>query len=121
MSRTHRLLAIAYPPVDSLTPLLDGLRDLPIGVNRAMLRTIARVSLKPVTRDRLFWRDFYFRAIAALTRRELVARYALSADARDSLTSLYPDARVHTFQGAGHAMSAERRHEWAAVIAAFLT
>jgi len=215
LSRTHRLIAIAYPPVDTLTPLLDGLRDLldreginttdivggsfggliaqaflqrfpertrrvvlsatgpakparaasnakwtrvmgvlPVGVTRALLRTIIRVSLKPVTGDRGFWRDFYFRAIAALTRRELVARYALSADvdrhgppssaglqgwngavlilegdadkiahagARDRLKSLYPDARVHSFPGAGHAMSAERRHEWAAVIAAFLT
>jgi pimeloyl-ACP methyl ester carboxylesterase len=37
------------------------------------------------------------------------------------LKALYPDARVHTFPGAGHAVSAERRHEWAATIAAFLT
>jgi pimeloyl-ACP methyl ester carboxylesterase len=214
LSRTHKLIAIAYPPVGSLTRLLDGLRyvldresvdstdivggsfggliaqaflrrfpqrtrrvvlsatgpakparaasnqkwarvmgALPIGVTRALLRTIVRVSLKPVTGDRLFWRGFYFRAIAALSRDELVARYALSADvdrhgppspaglqewtgavlilegdadkiahagARDSLKSLYPGARVHTFPGAGHAISAERRHEWAATIAQFL-
>jgi len=41
-------------------------------------------------------------------------------DARDSLKSLYPGARVHTFPGAGHSISAERRQEWAAAIAAFL-
>ena len=84
-----------------------------------------------------------------LLREELVARYALSADvdrhgppspagrkewtgavdadkiayagARDSLKSLYPGARVHTFPGAGHAISAERRGEWASAIAGFLT
>jgi pimeloyl-ACP methyl ester carboxylesterase len=213
-SRTHKLIAIAYPSVDSLTRLLDGLRyildregidatdivggsfggliaqaflqrfpqrtrrvvlsatgpakperaasnetfarlvgRLPVGVTRAVLRTIVRVSLKPVTGDRAFWREFYFHAIAMLSREELVARYALSADvdrhgppspagrqewrgsvlilegdadriaqtaARDSLKSLYPDARVHTFPGAGHAISAERRREWAAAIAEFL-
>jgi pimeloyl-ACP methyl ester carboxylesterase len=42
------------------------------------------------------------------------------AGARDDLRSLFPDARVHTFPGAGHAISAERRGEWAAEIAAFL-
>ena len=127
---------------------------LPIGVTRALLRTIVRVSLKPVTNDRAFWRGFHFRAIAALSRDELVARYALSADvdhhgppspaglqewsgavlilegdadkiahagACDSLKSLYPVARVHTCPGAGHAISAERRDEWAATIAQFLT
>lgn len=127
---------------------------LPIGVTRALLRTIVRVSLKPVTGDRAFWRDFYFRAIARLSRDELVARYALSADvdrhgppspaglqewtgemlilegdadkiahgaARDSLKSRYSGARIRTFPGAGHAISAERRHEWAAEIASFLT
>ena len=215
LSRTHTLIAIAYPAVDSLTRLLDGLRYildregiastdivggsfgglvaqaflrrfprqtrrvvlsatgtakplravsnqkfaramglLPIGVTRTLLRTIVRVSLKPVTGDRAFWRAFYCGAIAALSRDELVARYALSADvdrhgppspaglqewtgavlilegdadtiahagARDSLKSLYPGARVQTFPGAGHAISAERRDEWAATIAAFLT
>jgi pimeloyl-ACP methyl ester carboxylesterase len=215
LSRTHTLIATTYPPVESLTRLLDGLRDildcegidstdivggsfggliaqaflrrfpqrtrrvvlsatgsaklsraasnqkwarvmgaLPIGVTRALLRAIVRVSLKPVTGDREFWRDFYFRAIAALSREECVARYALSADidrhgppspagllewtgamlilegdgdriaragARDSLKSLYPGARVHTFPGAGHAISAEQRHQWAATIVGFLT
>ena len=43
------------------------------------------------------------------------------AGARDSLTSLYPGARVHTFPGAGHAISAERRSEWATTIGEFLT
>jgi pimeloyl-ACP methyl ester carboxylesterase len=219
---THRLLAIAYPSVDSLTALLDGLRyildregidstdivggsfggliaqaflrrfpqrtrrvvlsatgpakperaasnekwarvmaRLPLGVTQALLRTIVRVSLKPVTEDRAFWREFYFRAIALLSRAELVARYRLSADvdrhgppspaglqewtglsratssglmlilegdadkiahsaARDNLKSLYPAARVQTFRGAGHAISAERRDEWAGAIAEFL-
>jgi pimeloyl-ACP methyl ester carboxylesterase len=215
LSGTHKLIAIAYPSVDSLTRLLDGLRyildregiestdivggsfggliaqaflqrfpqrtrrvvlsatgpakperaasnekfarnvgRLPVAVTRAVLRTIVRVSLKPVTGDRAFWREFYFRAISMLSREELVARYALSADidrhgppspagrqewtgpvlilegaadriahagARDSLKSLYPGARVHTFSGAGHAVSAERRSEWAATIAEFLT
>ena len=40
--------------------------------------------------------------------------------ARDSLKSLYPAAHVRTFPGAGHAVSAERRGEWAAAIAEFL-
>ena len=215
LSPTHKLVAIAYPPVDSPTRLLDGLRyildregidstdivggsfggliaqaflhrfpqrtrrvvlsatgpakpervasnerfarvlgRLPVGVTRALLRAIVRVSLRAVTGDRAFWRDFYFRAIAVLLREELVARYALSADvdrhgppspagrkewtgavlilegdadkiayagARDSLKSLPPGARVHTFPGAGHAISAERRGEWASAIAGFLT
>ena len=215
LADTHTLIAITYPPIDGLTPLLDGLRyildrhqigstdivggsfggmiaqaflrrfpqrtrrvvlsatgpakparavsnqkfarmmgRLPVGITRALLRTIVRASLRPVTADRAFWRGFYFRAIAALSPEELVARYALSADvdrngppspagleewtggvlilegdadkiahgeARDSLKSLYPRARVHTFPGAGHAISAERRDEWAGAIAEFLT
>jgi pimeloyl-ACP methyl ester carboxylesterase len=214
LSPTHTLIAIAYPPLDSLTSLLDGLRDildraqidstdivggsfggmiaqaflrrfpqrtrrivlsatgpakperaasnekftrlvarLPMGITRTLLRTIVRVSLKQVRADRAFWRGFYFHAIAALSRQELVARYALSADvdrhgppspaglqewdgsalilegaadkiahagARGSLKSIFPHARVHTFPGAGHAISAERRDEWAAEIATFL-
>ena len=32
----------------------------------------------------------------------------------------YPHARVHMFPGAGHAISAQRRDEWAAAIAEFL-
>ena len=222
LSDTHTLIAIAYPPIGSLTHVLDGLRHileregldstdilggsfggliaqaflrrfpqrtrrvvlsatgpakperaatnekfarlmarLPMGVSRVLLRTIVRASLRPVTTDRAFWRRFYFDAIAALTRDDLVARYALSADvdrhgppspaglqewtglsrasssgealilegdadkiahagARDSLRSLFPGARVHAFPGAGHAISAERRDEWAAAIAAFL-
>jgi pimeloyl-ACP methyl ester carboxylesterase len=126
---------------------------LPLGITRALLRTIVRVSLRPVSADRAFWRRFYFDAIAALTREELVARYVLSADvdrhgppspagrqewtgsalilegdadevahagARDGLRSLFPDARVVAFPGAGHAISAERRDEWAAAITGFL-
>jgi pimeloyl-ACP methyl ester carboxylesterase len=214
LSSTHTLIAIAYPPVDSLTALLDGLRyildrenldstdivggsfggliaqaflrrfpqrtrrvvlsatgpakperavsnekwarllgRLPIGITRALLRAIVRASLRPVKADHDFWREFYFRAIAVLSREELVLRYALSADvdrhgppspaglqewagamlilegdadaiahgaARESLKSLYTGARVHTFPGAGHAMSAERRTEWAAAITEFL-
>jgi pimeloyl-ACP methyl ester carboxylesterase len=214
LSRTHRLIAIGYPAVGSLTVLLDGLRAvldregidstdllggsfgglvaqaflrrfspltrrvvlsatgpaqperaasndkwarivgrLPIAITRGLLRAIVRVSLRQVTSDRRFWRDFYFRAIAAVSRPELVARYALSADidrhgppspgglpgwtsevliiegdadkiahasAQNSLRLLYPAARVHTFAGAGHAISAERADEWAAVIAGFL-
>jgi pimeloyl-ACP methyl ester carboxylesterase len=211
---THRLLAIAYPQVDSLARLLDGLRAildreglestdivggsfgglvaqaflrrfpqrtrrialsatgpakveraasnqkwshrvgrLPIGVSRLLLRTIVRVTLKKVTSDREFWRRLYGRAIAGLTRDELVARYALSADidrhgppslaalpewrgeililegdadrisrgsSRQTLRSLFPDARVKTFAGAGHAISIERRDEWTAAVAEFL-
>jgi pimeloyl-ACP methyl ester carboxylesterase len=215
LSSTHTLIAIAYPRVDTLAALLDGLRyildregvestdivggsfgglvaqaflrrfpqrtrrvvlsatgpakperaasnqkwarvlgKLPIGVTRALLRTIVRASLRPVTIDRAFWRGFYFRAIGLLSRDDLVARYALSADldrhgppspaglqewtgaililegdadriahagARDSLKSLYPSARVRTFPGAGHAISAERRDEWAAEIATWVS
>jgi pimeloyl-ACP methyl ester carboxylesterase len=214
LAETHTLIAIAYPPIGSLTSVLDGLRyvldreqrdstdvlggsfggliaqaflrrfpqrtrrvvlsatgpakperaatnenfarlmaRLPIGVSRLLLRTIVRASLRTVTADRAFWRRVYFDAIAVLTRDDLVARYALSADvdrhgppspaglqewtggalilqgdadkiahagARDSLRSLFTGARVHTFPGAGHAISAERRDEWAAVITAFL-
>ena len=214
LSSSHTLIAIAYPPLDSLTALLDGLRyildreridstdivggsfggliaqaflrrfpqrtrrvvlsatgpakperaasnerlarllaRLPMGLTRWLLRTIVRVSLMPVTVDRAFWRAFYFKAIALLSREEFAARYALSADvdrhgplspaglqewngsvlilegeadriahaeARHSLRSLFLDARVHTFPGAGHAISAERRDEWAAEIATFL-
>jgi pimeloyl-ACP methyl ester carboxylesterase len=126
---------------------------LPPAVTRGLLRAIVRASLRAVTVDRRFWRDFYFRAIAELSRSELVARYRLSADldrhgppspaglqgwageiliiegdadriahgtVRDSLKVIFPGARVHTFAGAGHAISAERADEWAAVIAAFL-
>ncbi|MGH9139947.1 MAG: alpha/beta fold hydrolase [Vicinamibacterales bacterium] len=215
LSPTHKLIAIAYPPVDSQTRMLDGLRDildregilstdivggsfggliaqaflqrypqrtrrvvlsatgpakparaasnekfarivgrLPIGVTRMLLRAIVRASLRPVNTDRRFWRDFYFDAIAVLSRNELMARYALSADldrqgppspagrqewtgevlilegdadaiahvgARDSLKALYPGAQIRTFPGAGHAISAERRPEWAATIAEFLS
>ena len=211
---THRILAIAYPGVDSLPRLLDGLRAildreglestdivggsfggliaqaflrrfpqrtrrialsasgpakveraasnqkwsqrvgrLPIAVSRTLRRTIVRVTLKKVTADRAFWRTFYGRAIAGLTRDELVARYALSADidrhgppslaglpewhgeililegdadkisrgsSRQTLRSLFPDARVKTFAGAGHAISIERRDEWTAAVAEFL-
>jgi len=53
---------------------------LPMGLTRALLRTIVRVSLKPVTTDRAFWRGFYNEAIAALSRDEFLARYALSAN-----------------------------------------
>ena len=215
LSSSHKLIAIAYPRIESLTALLDGLRyildreridstdivggsfggmiaqaflrrfpqrtrrvvlsatgpakperaasnenwarlmgALPIGVTRVLLRLIVRVSLMPVTVDRAFWREFYFQAIAALSREEFMARYALSADvdrhgppspaglqewhgavlvlqgdadkiaragARDSLRSLFSGASVHTFPGAGHAISAERRTEWAATIVNFLT
>jgi pimeloyl-ACP methyl ester carboxylesterase len=222
LSTTHTLIAIAYPPVVSLTALLDGLRyildrerldstdivggsfggmiaqaflrrfpqrtrrlvlsatgpakaaraasnerfarimaRLPFGVTRLLLRAIVRVSLKPVTADRAFWRRFYFQAIAVLSREEFAARYALSADvdrhgplspaglqewvgasaaaskpsvlilqgdadqiargdARDGLRALFPSAAVRTFPGAGHAIAAQCRHEWAADIAAFL-
>lgn len=215
LSSTHWLIAVAYPRVESLTALLDGLRyildreridstdivggsfggliaqaclrrfpqrtrrvvlsatgpakperavsnqkwarvigALPIGVMHALLRLIVRVSLMPVTVDRAFWRGFYFQAIGGLSREELVARYALSVDvdrhgppspaglqewtggvlllegdadkiahasAHDSLRLLFSGARVHAFPGAGHAISAERRTEWAATIADFLT
>jgi len=43
------------------------------------------------------------------------------AAARDGLRSLYPMARVGTFPGAGHAISAQCREQWAADIASFLT
>jgi pimeloyl-ACP methyl ester carboxylesterase len=214
LEHTHRLIAIAYPAVESLTALLDGLRvvldregvtstdllggsfggmvaqaflqrfpdltrrvvlsatgpakparaasnekwarliaRLPVAVTRALLRSIVRLSLRTVTVDRRFWRDFYFRAIASLSRPQLIARYALSADidrhgpppppgppgwsgnmlilqgdadaiaddsARDSLKLLFPAARLRTFPGSGHAISAERAGEWAAAIAEFL-
>jgi pimeloyl-ACP methyl ester carboxylesterase len=211
---THRILAIAYPPVDALPRLLDGLRAildrealestdvvggsfgglvaqaflrrfphrtrrvvlsatgpakaeragsnqkwsrrigrLPIGVSRALLRTIVRATLRKVAADREFWRGFYGRAIDAISRDELVARYALSADidrhgppslaalpewrgaililegdtdrisrgsSRQTLKSLFPDARVKTFAGAGHAISIGRREEWTAAVTEFL-
>jgi pimeloyl-ACP methyl ester carboxylesterase len=53
---------------------------LPLGISHALLRTIVRLALKKVTADRAFWRGFYFRAIAATAREDLVARYALAAD-----------------------------------------
>jgi len=60
-----------------------------------------------------------------MDRREMIlegdADKIAHAAARDSLKSLYPGALVHPFPGAGHAMSAERRDEWAATIARFLT
>jgi pimeloyl-ACP methyl ester carboxylesterase len=211
---THRLLAIAYPQVDSLARLLDGLRAildreglestdmvggsfgglvaqaflrrfpqrtrrivlsasgparveraasnakwsrrvgrLPIGVSRALLRAIVRGSLKKVTAERGFWRGFYRRAIDAVSRDDLVARYALSADidrhgppslaavpewrgaimilegdadrisrgsSRQALRSLFPDAQLKTFAGAGHAISIERRDQWTAAVTGFL-
>ena len=149
LSSTHKLIAIAYPPVDSLTALLDGLRyildregidstdivggsfggliaqaflrrfpqrtrrvvlsatgpakperaasnekwarlmaRLPLGVTRALLRTIVRASLMPVTEDRAFWREFYFRAIALLSREELVARYRAERGRRSARSAV---------------------------------
>jgi pimeloyl-ACP methyl ester carboxylesterase len=214
LAPTHKLIAIAYPQVDTLSGLLDGLRcildregilttdivggsfggliaqaflqrfpehtrrvvlsatgpakpdravtnercarvlaRMPVAVTRVLLRAIVRASLRTVTADRWFWRDFYFRAIAVLSRDMLVARYRLSADidrhgppspagrrawsgallileghadriahenARDQLKALYPEATVLGFPGAGHAIAAERRQEWAAAIADFL-
>ena len=214
LAATHTLIAVSYPPLGSLTALLDGLRHLldrerrgsvdivgglfggiiaqaflrrfpqrtrrvvlsatgtakperaasnetfarfmarlPMAVTRALLRMIVRVSLTAVTTDREFWRRFYFEAVAALSRDEFVARYALSADvdrhgppspaglqewtgtllilegaadrianagARDTLRALYPAALVHTFPGAGHAISAQCRDQWAAQVATFL-
>jgi pimeloyl-ACP methyl ester carboxylesterase len=126
---------------------------LPIGVSRALLRAIVRATLKRVTAAREFWRGFYGRAIDAVSRDQLVARYALSADidrhgpplpaarpawrgeililegdadkisrgsSRQMLRSLFPDARVKTFAGAGHAISIERRDEWTAAVTEFL-
>jgi pimeloyl-ACP methyl ester carboxylesterase len=65
-----------------------------------------------------------FRAAAPVRRLQHGGAFwqhrATGAGARDSLKSLYPGARVRTFPGAGHAISAERRDEWAAEIAAFL-
>jgi hypothetical protein len=52
---------------------------LPVRINRTLLRTIVRLALRNVTADRQFWRDFYFRAIAATSRDDLVAQYVLSA------------------------------------------
>jgi len=211
---THRILAIAYPCVESLPRLLDGLRAmldrerlvstdmvggsfgglvaqaflrqfpertrrivlsatgpakveraasnqkwarrigrLPIGVTRALLRAIVRVTLKNVSVDREFWRAFYGRAIDRVAREDVVARYALSADidrhgppspaalpqwrgaililegeadriarsgSRQTLKSLFPEARVRTFPGAGHAISIERRDQWSAAVVEFL-
>jgi pimeloyl-ACP methyl ester carboxylesterase len=125
---------------------------LPVGVTRALLRAIVRLTLRGVTVDREFWRSYYFRAIDALSRDDVMARYALSADidrsgppslalpgwngdililegdadriargaSRQSLRSLFPDAHVKTFRGAGHAISIERREEWTAAVAEFL-
>jgi pimeloyl-ACP methyl ester carboxylesterase len=215
LASTHRLIAMTYPTVDTVTGLLDGLRTvldredlpstdlvggsfggliaqaflqrfpqrtrrvvlsatgpakperavsnekfarlvsrLPVGVTRIMLRTIVRASLRSVGDDRTFWRQFYFGAIASLSRHELATRYRLSADidrhgppspagrqqwrgevliveggadriahggARHNLKALYPEASVRTFPGAGHAISAQRRQEWAAAIVEFLS
>lgn len=44
-----------------------------------------------------------------------------NSDQRDQLKALYPEARVHTFEGVGHGMSLLRPEEWARVIATFLT
>jgi pimeloyl-ACP methyl ester carboxylesterase len=118
------------------------------------LRTIVRLTLRNVHRARVFWRAFYFDAIAKLTKEQIVARYLLSADvdrqgpltaeaiaswpgdvlileggadriahgdARSSLKAVFPRAVVRTFAGAGHAISAEHTHEWAAAIAGFLS
>jgi pimeloyl-ACP methyl ester carboxylesterase len=140
LADTHRILAIAYPRIETLPRLLDGLRAildregieatdivgasfgglvaqgflrrfpqrtrrvvlsasgpakveraesnrkwsrrigrLPIGVARALLRALIRLSLKKVTAEREFWRGFFRQAIDGVSRDDLVARYALSA------------------------------------------
>ena len=43
-------------------------RVLPVGVARVLLRAIVRASLRAVTDDRAFWRDFYFRASPGFAR-----------------------------------------------------
>ena len=184
LSSSHRLIAIAYPQIESLTALLDGLRyildreridstdivggsfggmiaqaflrrfpqrtrrivlsatgpakperavsnqkwarlmgALPIGVTHVLLRLIVRVSLMPVTVDRqgppspAGLQEWTGAVLVLEGEADKIARVG----ARDSLRSLFSGARVHTFPGAGHAISAERRHEWAAIVATFVT
>ena len=52
---------------------------LPVGISRGLLRTIVRLSLRKVTEEKSFWREFYFGAIGRLTAEELRNRYRLSA------------------------------------------
>lgn len=53
---------------------------LPLAVSRMLLRAIVRVALKRTPEDREFWRDFYFAAIARLSKADARSRYMLSAE-----------------------------------------
>jgi hypothetical protein len=66
--------------------------------------------------------EAYF-ALAPLverTHRLVTIAYPAVTTVAALLDAIYPAARVHSFIGAGRALSAERPREWAAVVADFL-
>lgn len=101
--------------------------------------------------ERRFWTGYFDREIGSLSRAEWATRYRLAIDfdrnrhflpgdldavsipvlvleggedrlaKGEPLRALYPGARVHTFNGAGHGMSFLRPEEWGRVIRKFLT
>jgi pimeloyl-ACP methyl ester carboxylesterase len=54
------------------------LRAIPMPLLRTLLRLLLRAMFKKVTVEPDFWRRFYFRAIADLTRADLECRYRLA-------------------------------------------
>jgi len=55
-------------------------RAIPMPLLRTLLRLVLRLTFKRVTVEREFWRRYYFRAIAELTRADLECRYRLALD-----------------------------------------
>jgi 2-hydroxy-6-oxonona-2,4-dienedioate hydrolase len=53
---------------------------VPMALTRGLLRVIVRASLARVGDEAPFWREFYNRAVRDVTRDDIHARYALSAD-----------------------------------------
>ena len=110
---THRLLAIAYPNASARSPDLST-ASAPSSPDTIHLSADIDRHGPPSPAGRREWPG---EVLILDGKADAIA----GAGARSRLKALYPDARVHTFPGAGHSISAERRQEWAATIAAFLT
>jgi pimeloyl-ACP methyl ester carboxylesterase len=127
---------------------LARLRYVPMPLLRGLLRLLVRSLTSRIPRDREFWRRYYRDSLDGLTREQLESQYRVAIDfdnavegivpghdvlllegsedsvasrkSRQALKAAYPDARVHTFDGAGHSPMLERPEEWLSVVTGFL-